>query len=141
MSGLKSLKFAPIPRASTDPTAARRSKVVERLLEQKLLVEQGPQTRTVQRWTKKDGERVAVEKKVKVHPWWRTDEKGQVFFFVRYGGRPIEFEKGKAGIAAGSRDQLKGVIDTLVAAIEAGELDQILAQASKSRVVGKKRAA
>jgi hypothetical protein len=54
------------PEAPTDPTAARRSKVVTRLLEQKLLVEQGPQIRTVQRWSTKDGERVAVERNVLV---------------------------------------------------------------------------
>jgi hypothetical protein len=74
MSGLRSLKFCPIPRTSVAPTAACGSKVIERLMEQRLLVEQGPQTRTVQRWTKKGGERVAVEKQVKVHPWRRTDD-------------------------------------------------------------------
>jgi hypothetical protein len=55
--------------------------------------------------------------------------------------RPIEFEKGKAGIAVGSRDKLPAVIDTLIAAVRAGELDDLFSQAAKTGVVGKTRKA
>ena len=37
--------------------------------------------------------------------------------------KPVEFEKGKAGIVVGSRERLPTVIDTLIAAVRAGELD------------------
>ena len=74
MSQLKSLKSTAIPKAGTDPALMRRRKLAERLAEQKALVELGPQVRTIQRWTTKDGQRVPVEKQVKVHPWWRADE-------------------------------------------------------------------
>jgi hypothetical protein len=50
---------------------------------------------------------------------------------VRSGLKPIEFEKGKTAIAVPSLDKLPSVIDTLIAAIRAGELDQQLAQTSK----------
>jgi hypothetical protein len=53
--------------------------------------------------------------------------------------RPIEFERGKAGIAVGSREKLPGVIDTLIAAVRAGELDDFFSQAAKTGVVGKPR--
>ena len=97
--------------------------------------------RVVQRWTKKDGERVPVERKLTVRPWWRVDEKGQVVFFVRHGWKPIEFEKGKAGVVVGSKEKLPGVIDTLIGAVRAGELDPILEQAKAARPAAKKKAA
>jgi hypothetical protein len=39
-----------------------------------------------------------------------------VVFFVRLGGKPIEFDKGTSGIAVASVQKLPGVIDTLIAA-------------------------
>jgi hypothetical protein len=61
---------------------------------------------------------------------------------VRYGFKTIEFEKGKAGIAVPSKEKLVGVIDTLIAAVKAGELDEVLAQQDGARGIPKaKRAA
>ena len=45
-----------------------------------------------------------------------------------HGARPIEFEKGKAGIAVASRDKLPALIDSLIGAAQAGELDDLLAR-------------
>ena len=42
---------------------------------------------------------------------------------VYYGTKPIEFEKGKAGIAVASKDKLPALIDALIGAAKAGELD------------------
>jgi hypothetical protein len=42
---------------------------------------------------------------------------------IKFGSKPVEFEKGKAGIVVGSRERLPTVIDTLIAAVRAGELD------------------
>jgi hypothetical protein len=54
----------------------------------------------------------------------------------------MEFEKGKAGVAVPSKEKLVSVIDTMIAAVRAGELDEALAQQSKARGVPKaKRAA
>ena len=61
---------------------------------------------------------------------------------VRYGAKPIEFEKGKAAIAVGKVEKLKPVLETVIAAVQAGELDGVLAQMSKTAVLTKgKRAA
>jgi hypothetical protein len=97
--------------------------------------------RTVQRWTKVNGERQATTKQQAVRPWWKTDAAGQIVMSIKFGARPIEFEKGKAGIVVGSRDKLPAVIDTLIAAVRAGELDDLFSQAAKTGVVGKPRAA
>ncbi len=63
----------------------------------------------------------------------RTDEKGQVVFFVRIGWMLLEFDKGKTGIVAGSMERLPAVIDTLIEAVRAGELDLALETARSAR--------
>ena len=50
---------------------------------------------------------------------------------VKVGSKRIEFEKGKAAIAVPSLDKLASVIDTLIKAVRAGELDEQLKQSSK----------
>ena len=55
--------------------------------------------------------------------------------------KPIEFEKGKAGIVVPSKDKLPAVIDTLIAAVRAGELDELFNQAAKTGSIGKARKA
>ena len=34
-----------------------------------------------------------------MRPWWKADSSGQVVMSIKFGAKPIEFEKGKAGIA------------------------------------------
>ena len=46
---------------------------------------------------------------------------------MRSGSTPIEFEKGKAAVSVPAIDKLPSVIDTLIKAVAAGELDQQLA--------------
>jgi hypothetical protein len=50
---------------------------------------------------------------------------------VYHGTKPIEFEKGKAGVAVQSKDKLPAVIDALIGAVQAGELDEVLARLGK----------
>src|SRR5277367_3428502 len=122
MPVLKSLSFTTLPKNANDPVQARRTKFVARLEEQKLLLADPNHVRTVQRWTKVDGQRQAVTKQQAVRPWWKTDPSGQVVMSVKFGARPIEFEKGKAGIAVPSKDKLPTGIDILIAAVRSGEL-------------------
>ena len=140
MSHLKSLTITPLPKAEHSPVQLRRTRLIERSEDQKSLLKDPAYVRVVQRWKKQDGERVLTEKKVPVHPWWRTDEKGQVIFFVRIGWKPIEFEKGKAGVVAGTMERLPTVIDTLIEAVRAGELDQMM-QSVTNRIARPKKAA
>ena len=141
MPVLKSLSFTALPKSGNDPVQLRRAKFVARLEEQKLLLKDPNHVRTVQRWTKVDGERQAVTKQQAVRPWWKTDQAGQVVMSVKFGARPIEFEKGKAGIVVPSRDKLPAVIDTLITAVRAGELDDLFSQAAKTGAIGKARKA
>jgi hypothetical protein len=142
MPVLKSLSFTAIPKTGNDPVQARRVKFVTKLEEeQKLLLKDPNHVRTVQRWVKVDGERQSTTKQQAVRPWWKTDPAGQVVMSIKFGARPIEFEKGKAGIVVPSRDKLPAVIDTLISAVRAGELDDLFSQAAKTGSIGKARKA
>ncbi|WP_038382716.1 DUF6641 family protein [Bradyrhizobium elkanii] len=138
---LKSLSFTTLPKPGNDPVQMRRTKFIARLEEQKLLLKDPAHVRTVQRWTKVNGERQATTKQQAVRPWWKTDPSGQVVMSVKFGAKPIEFEKGKAGIVVGSKDKLPAVIDALIGAVRTGELDDLFAAAAKTSVIGKPRKA
>jgi hypothetical protein len=141
MPVLKSLSFTAVPKTAGDPVNMRRAKFIEKLEEQKLLLADPGYVRTVQRTAEVDGVKQAVVRKQRVKPWWKTDSSGQIVMSVKFGSKPIEFEKGKAGIAVPSKDKLPTVINTLIEAVRAGELDDLFAAASKSRPIPKKKAA
>ena len=87
--------------------------------------------RSARSWVKDEqGEKKLVEKKQRVLPNWRKQPDGSYIFFVRSGWKPIELEKGKAGILARSADELLDSIDILIAAVREGQFDRQLAEAS-----------
>jgi hypothetical protein len=141
MPVLKSLSFTALPKSGNDPIQTRRAKFVAKLEEQKQLLKDLNHVRTVQRWTKVNGERQATTKQQAVRAWWKADASGQVVMSVKFGARPIEFEKGKAGIVVGSKEKLPALIDTLIAAVRTGELDDHFSQAAKTGAIGKPRKA
>jgi len=124
MSHLKSLTLAAVPAVVTDPAQRRRLRLISRLEEQRQLLSTPSLTRTVRRVVRAtDGSKSVVEKPVPVRSWWRLDDRGRTVFFLRSGTRLIELDKGRAGVVAESREALPTIIDTLIAAVRAGELD------------------
>ena len=65
----------------------------------------------------------------------------QVVMSIKFGAKPVEFEKGNAGIVVGSKEKLPALIDALVAAVRAGELDDLFSQSAKAGVIGKPKKA
>lgn len=53
---------------------------------------------------------------------------------IKFGAKSLEFEKGKAGIVVPSKDKLPAVIDTLISAVRAGELDELFNQSCQDRI-------
>ena len=144
MTQLKSLTFAALPRLSAaDPVIQRRNKLIVRLQQQIALVQDPQFTLTRQKWIADEtGVKQLRELRKKVRAWWRTDPTGAVVLTVRYGARVIEFAPGKAAIAVGKKEKLISTLETVIAAVEAGELDGTLSTMSKSAVMTKgKRAA
>ncbi|MXN50084.1 hypothetical protein GR158_03055 [Shinella sp. AETb1-6] len=140
MSHLKALKLtSAVPvRAAVDPVQRSREKMIAALIEQKQMAEAkiGGQAFTpthVVRRKNAEGVRVEVEAPKRVRQGWFTDGNGKVFFALRYAGKAIEFAKDKNAIEAGELSALPKVIDTLVEAVRAGELDTQLTAAAAER--------
>ena len=144
MTSFKTLTFTQLPKlTAADPVIHRRNKLIVRL-QQQIALAQDPQfTLTRQKWIADEtGVKQLRELRKRVRAWWRTDPTGAVVLTVRYGAKPIEFAPGKAAIAVGKKDKLIPTIETVIAAVEAGELDSVLVAMSKSAVMTKgKRAA
>lgn len=128
MSILKSLAFTAVAKTRSSPVQARRLQLVARLEDQKALFADPAYVRTVKRWKVVDGQRVQVDHRIQIRPWWANDEKGQTVLLLKYGIKPLEFEKGKSGIVVGAREKLPEVIDAVIAATRSGELDTLLEQ-------------
>jgi len=144
MTQLKSLTFAPLPKlTAADPVVHRRNKLIVRLQQQIALFNDPNFTLTRSKWIADEhGVKQLRELRKKVRPWWRTDVTGNVVLKVLYGARAIEFERGKSAIVVGKKEKLIQTIEAVIAAVEAGELDAVLAQMSKTAVMTKgKRAA
>ena len=94
--------------------------------------------RTVQRWTKINGERQATTKQQAVRPWWKTDPlvKGCLH---QIWGKAHRVRRVKP--ASRSRPRKATEIDTLIAPVRAGELDELFRQAAKAGSIGKARKA
>jgi hypothetical protein len=113
MTSFKTLTFTSLPRlTAADPVVQRRNKLIVRLQQQIALVQDPQFTLTRQKWvTDEAGVKQLRELRKRVRSWWRTDIAGNVVLTVRYGAKPIEFEKGKAAIAVGKKDKLIPTID------------------------------
>jgi hypothetical protein len=81
--------------------------------------------------------RVRIGRVYPVRPWWMTDASSRVVMSIKFGAKPVEFEKGEAGIVVGSKDKLPALIDALIVVVRAGELDELFSQAAKAGVIGK----
>ena len=141
MSVLKSLTLIAAPKRTNDPVQQRRLKLITQLEQQRSFADDPMFVFTTQRWRKgEDGSKRLVERQKRVKAWWRMDAAGQCVLTVRYGAKLIEFEKGKAAIAVGDKTNLVSVIDAVIAAVNAGELDGILSSMVGDKPI-KKRAA
>ena len=148
MSMLKGLNFTVAPRAATQLSVeeVRRNKLIAHLQEQRAIAEAeaaGEQHVVMRRrWQlSPTGEKTRVEVEKRLKRWWTVQADGQVVLLVRWGSRVIEWERGKAAIVIGERTKLVAVLDKLISATQAGELDTHIAAANKDRLVPKRKAA
>lgn len=147
MSVLKGLTFTAVPRnTGLTPEQHRRAKLAAHLREQLAIAEAQAAGRIhvvkKRRWEyTDDGQKHLIEVDKRLKQWWKTQADGKVVLTVRYGAKPLEFEKGKAAIVVKNRDELLSLFSKLIAAVEDGELDAHLAVAHKLRSVPKRSAA
>ena len=70
-----------------------------------------------------DGAKQLVDLPKRVKRWWRTDGSGNVYLILRYGNKIIAPTPDRGAIAVGDRSKLADVLDAVITAAKAGELD------------------
>lgn len=131
MSLLKSLNFAAVPKnISKDPTTNRRHKLIVQLEQQRELAANPSYVVARQKWvTQENGSKTLINVPKRVKRWWSIDAAGNCFFVVRYGSKVLALQEGKAAIVC-TKDTLSNVIQTLIDAVAAGEMDTLIDAAS-----------
>ncbi len=119
------------------PVQARRNKLSTRLWEQiELAKAQSNGTVFAPTRTKTirddEGNTRTVERSRRIKQWWFVSEAGKVCFSVRYGSRVLELAKGKSAIEVATPADLINAMETVRSAVDAGELDVQLENASNS---------
>ena len=139
MSILTALVFVPLPRNTVaDPAVQRRAKFIKQLEQQRELARELGFEPTKRKWVvDADGTRQLVNVPKCVKRWWRMDAQGTCFLVLRYGNRVIILNAGRTAIAVGPKSKLVSVIDTVIAAAKAGEMDAMLAAAQATFRRGK----
>ncbi len=139
MSVLKTLKLSAAVPATivNDPLSRARGRLLEQLAEQRdfaISTLEGrlyePPKRLAMR-KNADGERIRTEVNRRVRKNFYQDQAGAYQFVMRIGlgAKPLELQPGKPAINVGTLDKLPGLIDSLISAVRAGELDPMLKDA------------
>ena len=77
------------------------------------------------------GERISVEKSVRVKKmWWSVDNK--VYLQVKYANKVLELSKGKNSVEVSSPTELINAITVIKKAVDEGALDAQIESVSKS---------
>lgn len=122
----------------------KRHKLIIKLQEQLSMVEAELNGKTYKRlkWVTLPnihGEPERIQRPVRVNQWWMKDRTGNVLFALKYGAKPIHISKDKSAIQVASLAELPDIINTLIRAVDAGELDaQLSAIQSERQFIPKK---
>jgi hypothetical protein len=136
MATLASLKLVAAKKPTQQsPVVHRRNKLSSKIQEQILLAAAQNEGSTyaptrIKTVTNADGDRVQVTHAKRVKPWWFVGDSGKVCIEIRYGAKVIELSKGKTAIEIASPTALVETLETVKAAVLAGELDQQIEAAS-----------
>lgn len=140
MAVLTKLKLSDTKRDATrNPVAIRRQKLIDKLGEQAKLAnglingETVGFTRMVNEKDAETGARKQVEKPKRVRQWFWHNLDGAWFLEVRFGNKVLDLGKGQQAIEVGEKEKLPATIETVVAAVKAGELDKAMEGAARRR--------
>lgn len=130
MSALINLKLVTTKRPSGLPAVVqRRNRLIAKIWEQTQLAKAQQEGKTfaplVVRTVKNvdTGDRTTAETTKRIRPWWWTADNGKICVNVKYGSKVLELAKGKTAVEVGTMAELVPALETLKAAIAAGELD------------------
>ena len=139
MSTLDTLKLVAVKKPTHTPIVViRRQKLASKVWEQLQLAKSQIdgtkfEVKKFRSYTDREsGLRKQIEVPKRIREWWFRNEQGKVCVAIKYGTRVLELAKGKHSIEVGSADELIKALELVKQAVELGELDQQLEQASGS---------
>ena len=139
MSTLDTLKLVAVKKPTHTPTVViRRNKLASKVWEQLQLAKsqiEGTkfEVKKYRSYTDKEsGLRKQVEVSKRIREWWFKNEQGKVCVAIKYGTRVLELAKGKHSIEVANANDLIKALELVKQAVELGELDAQLEQASGS---------
>ena len=139
MSTLDTLKLVAVKKPTHTPTVViRRQKLASKVWEQLQLAKsqiEGTkfEVKKYRSYTDKEsGLRKQVEVSKRIREWWFRNEQGKVCVAIKYGTRVLELAKGKHSIEVANSNDLIKALELVKQAVELGELDTQLEQASGS---------
>jgi hypothetical protein len=123
------------------PILVRRNKLAAKIEEQLQLATAQKEGRLyapkrIKTVTNELGERVALETTKRVKEWFWTTPANKINLSVRYGSKTLELAKGKNAIELSSGDELLATLSMLKDAVIAGELDDVITNASDNLRAG-----
>jgi hypothetical protein len=132
-----------VPKSSAaDPKLARRNKFIVQLMQQRELAADEGYTVKRQKWVKQeDGSRQLVDLPKRVKRWWRMDGSGNCYLILKYGNKVVAPMPDRGAIAVGDRSKLATVLDAVITAAKAGELDSAIEVAKGEDKKPKRKAA
>ena len=137
MTALATLKLTTARKPRTVPDVIkRRGKLLRKLAEQRELALAQSEGRSYApkrlrtMVDKETGERAVRETPVRIKSWWWTGDKGETLLSIQYGSKTLEIAKGKAAIEVASAGDLVSVLDVVITAVQAGEMDAQMGAAS-----------
>ena len=133
MTVLDTLNFVAFnPLQNNNPIAVRRRKLMAKIDEQIQLATNKDYSPTQHKWvTDEHGNQRKVEVPKRVKRWWTASVEGTINLVVRYGSKPLEFDKGKNAIELGSEEEVADALAKVREAAELGELDVVIEQQAR----------
>lgn len=129
---LSSLKVIGRPNIEQKPPVLRkRLKLLDKLEQQKEMAVCMLENRRFEAFREKrvkdpeTGDVSFQRRPTTIRPWY-YDSNGHYYLEVKVQNKPVELQKGKPAIDVGDKEQLPNVIDTVIKAVEHGELDNFL---------------
>ncbi|TDF34391.1 hypothetical protein EYS14_24760 [Alteromonadaceae bacterium M269] len=131
---LSSLKVITRPNIEHKPPVLRkRLKLIDKLEQQKEMAVCMLENRRFEAFREKrvkdpqTGDVSIQRRPTTIRPWY-YDSDNHYYLEVKVHNRPIELQKGKHAIDIGDKSELPDVIETIIKAVEQGELDTFLQQ-------------
>lgn len=129
---LSSLKVTARPTIEPKPPIiGKRLKLIEKLEQQQELATCMLENKPFEAYREKmvkdltTGERTKQRRAISVKPWY-YDSDGHYFLEVKVNNKPIDIQTGKPAIDVGDKADLPKTLETIIRAVEKGELDNFI---------------